>query len=73
MQTFAMAVANVCGEKMVKRHLLWNPFPHVFIVSRVSPSHPLPVCGSDGDCYIIGIAKRIPDETGIHDTKRGKR
>ena len=21
-----------------------------------SPSHPLPVCGSDGDCQIIGIA-----------------
>ena len=55
-QTFATAIVNVCGEKMVKRRLLWNPFPHVFIVSRVSPSHPLPVCGSDGDCHIIGIA-----------------
>ena len=36
-QTFATAIVNVCGEKMVKRRLLWNPFPHVFIVSRVFP------------------------------------
>ena len=33
LQTFAGKVANVCGEKMVKRHLLWNPFPHVFLLS----------------------------------------
>ena len=32
-QTFATAIVNVCGEKMVKRHLLWNPFPHVFLLS----------------------------------------
>ena len=32
-QTFATAIVNVYGEKMVKRRLLWNPFPHVFLLS----------------------------------------
>ena len=29
-QTFATAIVNVCGEKT---RLLWNPFPHVFLLS----------------------------------------
>ena len=72
-QTFASAIANVCGEKMVKRRLLWNPFPHVFIVSRVFPLSSIACLRVR--CLLLHYrhSKRIPDETGIHDTKRGKR
>ena len=72
-QTFATAIVNVCGEKMVKRHLLWNPFPHVFIVSRVSPLSSIACLWARCQLLHYRHSKRIPDEAGIHDTKRGKR
>ena len=72
-QTFASAIVNVCGEKMVKRRLLWNPFPHVFIVSRVFPLSSIACLWARWRLLHYRHSKRIPDETGIHDTKRGKR
>ena len=71
-QTFATAIVNVCGEKMVKRRLLWNPFLHVFIVSRVFPLSSIACLWVRWRLLHYRHSKRIPDETGIHDTKRGK-
>ena len=72
-QTFASAIVNVCDEKMVKRRLLWNPFLHVFIVSRVFPLSSIACLWARWRLLHYRHSKRIPDETGIHDTKRGKR